>query len=78
MKTVIEYKPKTIAEHYADIRQMFENWGATVLGVTHELHEDCDPGCAFVVALKGRQTPLYSHLAGQVMTNYAYRIEWTL
>lgn len=72
----VEYKPKTMEDHYADIRRMFENWGATVLGITVEYDDSCDPGTGFIVTLRGRETEMNKHFAGQVLTNYAYRIEW--
>ena len=76
MKITVEYKPKTYAEHYADIKRMFENWGAIVLSVTHEYSENDDPGTGFVVKLKGRKSSILEHFASQVMINYAYRIKW--
>lgn len=76
MKTEVEYKPKSFLEHYADIKRMFENWGATVLDVTHEYSENDDPGTAFVVTLKGRKSSILERFASQIMTNYAYLIRW--
>lgn len=72
----IKYKPKTIEQHYAAIRRMFDNWGATVLGITVEYDDSCDPGTAFVVTLQGRKSEINKHFVEQVLIHYAYRIEW--
>jgi len=77
MKTKIERTFKNVEEHYAEIRRIFENWGATVLGVTAEYDESCDPGTGFVITLRGKANSVMTEMAGKALTNYAYRLEWT-
>lgn len=68
---------KNVEEHYGEIRRLFEAAGVKVLGVTVEYDDSCDPDTAFVITLRGRNTRMNRQLAAGVLTNYAYRIEWT-